>query len=336
MKQRWLAVLLVLILLLSSCARPEVAMTEVQFVLGTVVSLDIRDHASETLMKSLTSHLTLIENLMSPTIKTSDVYRLNHAGGQALLVSNYTYAVLGKALEYARVTRELFDPTLGTLINIWGIGTDGAKIPSQHEIDSAIVMRGIDNVEMLGKYQVRLTGNAQLDLGAIAKGYAADELVRLAKRAGVQSAIFNLGGNVIVLGSKGTNPFRIAIQNPFSERDDYLGILDARDTSIVTSGDYERYFIGPDGTKYHHILDPRTGFPADNELASITIVCPNSTLADALSTAVYVMGLEAGLGYVNSLEGVEAIFVTKTRDVYLTRGIGDSFTLTDDTFRLMQ
>jgi thiamine biosynthesis lipoprotein len=168
-----------------------------------------------------------------------------------------------------------------------------------------------------------------VDLGGIAKGYAGDEAIKIYKKHGIKSAYVNLGGNVVTLGTKpdGT-PWRIGIQNPRAQNGYYLGTVEVTDKAIVTSGDYERYFEA-DQIRYHHILDPQTGYPADSGLMSATVVTDVSVDADALSTAVFTLGLEKGMAMVKSLKGVEAILVTKDKEIYITEGIKSSFTFTD-------
>jgi thiamine biosynthesis lipoprotein len=338
MKKRIVAVFLLCLLLMSACvdSNATVSMKEVQFVMSTVVSLDIRDHASEELMNKMMDRLEEIDVLMSLQKKGSDIDRVNEAKGEITEVNPSTYHVIKKAIEYSEMTDRAFDPSIGLLVNLWGIGTETARLPSPEEIETARMTSGLENIELLGNNQLRLHGDTQVDIGAIAKGFAADEMVRIAKEAGVKSAIFNLGGNVYVLGSKGTSPFRVGIQNPFSDRDDYLGIIDVKDTSVVTSGNYERFFFDDAGKRYHHILDPKTGYPAENGLAGVTVVCSNSTMADALSTAIYVMGLEKGLAFIEATEEAEALFVTNTRDIHVSSGLRSFFTLVDDTFRIVE
>ena len=170
-----------------------------------------------------------------------------------------------------------------------------------------------------------------MDLGGIAKGYAGDEAIKIYKKYGIKSAYINLGGNVVVLGTKPDGkPWRIGVQNPRAENGFYIGIVEVADKAVVTSGDYERFFE-ENGKRYHHILDPKTGRPADSGLISSTIVTDVSMDADALSTAAFVLGLEKGRALVESLEGVEAIFVTKDKEVYVTDGLRNSFTFSDES-----
>jgi len=174
--------------------------------------------------------------------------------------------------------------------------------------------------------------NQAIDLGAIAKGYTADEVKKVLLSNKISSAIINLGGNVYALGNKldGTS-WNIGIQNPLSTRGEYLGTINVTDKSIVTSGNYERFFI-KDGVRYHHIFDPKNGYPADKGVISTTIVSDKSIDGDALSTSTYILGLDKGLKLVESIKGVEGIFITNDKKVYVTPGLKDSFELTDKEF----
>jgi thiamine biosynthesis lipoprotein len=179
-----------------------------------------------------------------------------------------------------------------------------------------------------------------IDLGAIAKGYAADEAARIAREAKVKRAVFDFGGNIAVLGwreKKGGEqlPWRIGVQNPLkeNERGSYIGILQVDNTSVVTSGVYERFFESG-GKRYHHILSTRDGYPVDNGLLSVTIVTDSSTDADALSTTVFALGFERGKALIDSTPGTEAIFIFDDHTVRITAGLTEKFTLTNDEFFL--
>lgn len=164
-----------------------------------------------------------------------------------------------------------------------------------------------------------------MDLGAIAKGYAADRAIEIYKQYGVESAFVNLGGNVAVLGNKPNGDlFRVGIQNPLLQRGQCLGAVNAANKTVVTSGDYVRYFE-KDNKKYHHILDPRTGYSAESFLMSTTIVSKQSIAADALSTAIFILGLEDGIKLIDNQEDMEAIFITKDKEIYITKGLKEDF-----------
>ena len=176
----------------------------------------------------------------------------------------------------------------------------------------------------------------RLDLGAIAKGYAADEVERILLASHVKAAVVDLGGNIKVVGRKPDgSAWRVGIQNPFDERGSYIGIANLEGGyTVVTSGIYERYFIGGDGRHYHHIFSSETGYPVDNGLVSVTVICRSSMEADGLSTTLFSLGLEDGMAFAETLEGVEAIFIDAERNVYPTTGATSLFTLTDTSFTM--
>jgi len=178
--------------------------------------------------------------------------------------------------------------------------------------------------------------NMIIDLGAIAKGYAADEIVKLLKNAEVSSAIIDLGGNIYVLGDKidGT-PWKVGVQNPEKSGSDTIGFVSVSNKSIVTSGVYERYFEH-DGKNYHHILSPDTGYPYDNNILGVSILSNNSIDGDSLSTTLFALGVDEGLKLINSLDDVEAIFITKNHELYLTNGFKKAFTLTNNNYEIKE
>ena len=169
----------------------------------------------------------------------------------------------------------------------------------------------------------------ELDLGAVGKGYAGDLAASLVEEAGVTSALLNIGGNVQTVGSKPDgSKWRLAIRSPYGEGE--VGVLEVSDCAVVTSGNYERYFTGEDGKRYGHIIDPKTGYPVDNGLASVTIITDEGKMGDALSTSMFVKGLQGAQEYWKSHDGFEMIIMTEDKELYLTEGIADHFTLTDE------
>lgn len=296
--------------------------TDSRFLMGTIV--EIRVFGSQRALDAAFRRIQDIDATMGRTGLDSEVYRINQAAGKEWVpVSQDTFQVVETAVEYAKLTAGLFDPSIAPLVDLWGIGTAKARIPSLEEIKIAQSLIDYGDIELdpTGP-AIRLQHEAMaLDLGGIAKGYGADAAVEVLKRSGISSAFLSLGGNVYVIGSKPDgSPWRIGIQDPDSPRGTHITVLEVKDTSVVTSGPYERYFI-KDGIRYHHILDPTTGFPADSGLVSVTIVTPSSLIADALSTGVFVLGLEKGLDLLESLEDVEGILVTNDREVYATSGL---------------
>ena len=292
------------------------------------------------------------EKILSKTIKTSDIARVNAAGGKAVEVSDATIEVLRKGIEYGRLSNGAFDITIGKATDLWNFhdaedaalaaedsgesaaGEAAADEAAPGEIPNAQVlaeaMRHVDysKVEIDGNTVRLVDPKMELDLGGIAKGYIADRVTAFLEEKGVRSAIVDLGGNIVALGGKarsmldteaGETDFRIGIKDPQSEGGALLGTLPASNLTVVTSGTYERYFIA-DGKKYHHILDSETGYPTDTDVLSATIIAAKgrSVDCDGLSTTCLALGIENALALVNSIEGVEAILVDKDGKVHQT------------------
>jgi thiamine biosynthesis lipoprotein len=253
------------------------------------------------------------------------------AGLEPVKVRADLIELLETALYYAELSDGAFDPTIGPLVRLWGIGTDNERVPAQEEIDQALKLVNWQDLIVdheSGTAFLRREGMA-IDLGAIAKGYAGDEALRIAKEDKVKRAVFDLGGNIVTLGGreqkgKTTIPWRIGIQNPLMGRGSYIGVVPVIDMSVVTSGVYERYFES-DGKSYHHLLSTASGYPVENGLLSVTIVTPSSTAADALSTVVFTLGFERGKAIIDSIPGAEAIFVFNDNSIRITDGLEGIF-----------
>lgn len=308
------------------------------FLMDTLITMKVYGvNAQEVIDKSF-DRLKDIENEMSRTIENSEISKINSSPGKAIQVSTDTFRVIKKSLEYAEYTDGRFDPSIGPLVELWGIGTDHARVPSEQEIKKA---RDLVNYKWVvinkDEKTVKLLKEGMLlDLGAITKGYAADEVRTIVKNAGFESAYVNLGGNVLVIGSKpdGT-PWNIGIQDPRQERGNVIASLEVSDKTVVTSGNYERYFE-KDGVIYHHILNPFTGKPTRNNLTSISIITRDSFDADALSTSAYIMGVENGMKMVENLDNIEAIFVTDNQEVILSSGLQDKVELLNSDFHFLE
>lgn len=308
-----------------------------RFCLGTQCTITIYGSLTEDLFDVVFGRIREIEEKMSRDLERSEVSRVNsEAGNRSVRVSEDTYSVVSRSLELSRLSKGAFDVTVGPLVTLWDIGGEKPEVPSAGDLGEALSHVGYEAVRTVPDVRsVYLeTKGMELDLGGIAKGYAADEAVRVLRTRGVRSGIIDLGGNVLVMGTKpGDEPWRIGIQNPFQLRGEYLGVIETVDRTVVTSGVYERFFE-QNGKRYHHILDPETGYPVENSLMSVTVTAANSMDADGLSTAVFVLGRERGRELIESLNGIEAVFVTRDREVFLTSGLDDDFTLTHPDFRM--
>ncbi|MBZ9636453.1 FAD:protein FMN transferase [Clostridium sp. FP1] len=330
-----MVLLLSIPIFLVSCKSNAKPVEKETYMMGTIVQLKVYGKNSEKATELALKRISDIESKMSVNIKSSEITKLNaKAGVSGEKLSKDTYSVIEKAVKYSKLTGGSLDVSIEPIVKLWGIGTDKARVPSKSEIEEKLKLVDYKDIILDSKnstVQLRRTGQA-IDLGAIAKGYTADEIKKVLIDNKVNSALINLGGNVFAVGSKpdGTS-WNIGIQNPLDTRGQYLGTISVTDKSMVTSGNYERYFI-VDGKRYHHIFDPKTGYPSEAGLISATIVSDNSIDGDALSTSTYILGLSKGIKLIESIKGVEAIFVTSDKKVYVTAGLKDSFNLTNKEF----
>lgn len=310
------------------------------FAMDTVMTFTIIHEDGEELLVDAEQEIRRLENLLSVTLEDSDISKLNAAAGkEAVDMHKDTQVLLQAGKELGEKTGGAFDIAISPIVKAWGFTEEEHSVPTQAELETLLPLT--DPTDLIldnGSAYLQKEGMA-VDLGGIAKGYASDSLKTLLKEKGVESAILSLGGNVCAIGNKPDgSPWKTAVQNPL-DANDYVGLLEISDTCVITSGGYQRYFE-EDGKRYHHIIDPATGWPAENDLLSVTIVCESGTKADALSTALFVMGLEDALAYWQSQDDFEVIFVTTDGEVIATEGLQDSFTFegqdNDFTFRVAE
>ena len=308
MAKKMLAVLIAL-MLMCGCANAQSTkpLARQDFMLDTVISISLYDNQDDAILDGAFALCEEYEQLFSRTISTSDVYRINHSDGAPVEVADATAELLCIALEYARLSGGAFDPTIEPLVTLWDIMADEPHVPDAGAISAALARVDWTKVSVDGNV-VTLRAGMGLDLGGIAKGYIADKLREYLSENGVDSALINLGGNVLTLGGKpdGSN-FTIGVQKPFGQNSDILGACRLKGMSVVTSGIYERYFVENDRL-YHHILDTKTGYPVENELYSVTIISPTSTDGDALSTICFALGSEDGMALIETLDGIECVY----------------------------
>lgn len=318
-----------------SCIQSEPS--RVEFALGTVCSVTLFDQARDNVYNDIFFRIHEIENLMSVHIPASDISRVNAAAGaEQIQVNTKTFKVIERAVYFAEKSGGAFDPSVGPIVSLWGINSDNPRIPSQEEINEVLPLVNWRNIELDAETNsVFLAHHGMaLDLGAIAKGYAADEAARIIKEAGIKRAKIDLGGNIIMLGEReDRNPWRVGIQNPGKDRGSIVGVLQITEQTIVTSGIYERFFE-ENGIRYHHLFDPATGYPAENGLLSVTVITDISMDADALSTAIFVLGFKQGMALLEFFPGTEAVFIFEDKSIRMTSGV--NFTLTDNTYRVKQ
>ena len=318
--------LLLLALLLAGCGgagtteqeAPVVSRTN--FQMDTVVTITLYDWSDESTIDQAFREIDRLEALLSVQKEGSDLDRLAKAAGRDWVdVSPETQEVLELAREFHTLSGGRFDVTAGPLIQLWDVN-GGGHYPTEEELAEVLpLIGGEDLLVEEGRAFLRRPG-MMADLGAVAKGYIADRVKDLLVDQGVEHAILDLGRNILLIGGKteGT-PFRIGVQDPNQEEGKILAVVEAEDMSVVTSGVYERYFLY-EGKRYHHILDPFTGFPADNGLAGVSILSDESALGDALSTTCLLLGEEKGMELIESLDGVEALFVFEDGETRTSSG----------------
>lgn len=290
------------------------------FKLNTVVTVSIYDSKDEKLLDDAIALCDTYEEMFSRTKETSEISRLNQGTLEQekgwYVLSKETADLIAKGLEYGKLSNGAFDIAIEPISSLWDFTSDKKVIPAKDKLEAALPLVDYQDVTLYdGLLQFRQEGMG-IDLGAIAKGYIADQMKEFLLSKGVKSATINLGGNILCIGSKpdGT-PFNIGIQKPFAERSETITSVEISDKSVVSSGVYERFFK-KDGKLYHHILDPKTGYPYDNSLLSVTIISDKSVDGDGLSTACFALGLDDGMELVNRTPNVEAVFITSDNKLH--------------------
>ena len=317
--------------------------------LNTAVQITIYDSQDKALLDDCLALCDKYELVFSRTNEKSELYKLNHrkdtsdkdpntdrqttpypVSGTADTwhISEDLAALLSEGLDITRESDGAFDIAIAPLTSLWDFTAKDPKVPDDAAIQKALPLCSSDGVTIDGQDITLPSDDIQFDVGAIAKGYIADRLKDLLMKKGVKSAIINLGGNVLCIGSKpdGT-PFKIGIQKPFADRNETEAVMDITGKSVVSSGIYERCFK-QDGKLYHHILNPQTGYPYDNGLISVTIISDQSVDGDALSTTCFALGLEDGLKFAEK-KGVQAVFITEDYELHYTDGFRDEIRVTD-------
>ncbi|MBF0152971.1 MAG: FAD:protein FMN transferase [Magnetococcales bacterium] len=302
--------------------------------MGTLVTVStwgVRGPEEERAIARVFGSISEMESLAGRLAKSSPVYKINHAKpGTLLEIPEELATILETGLEMRKSSHGAFDPGLASLLDLWGFSNgvpDIGKVPEAQSIHAWIEERkknpeyGVHlNKTRDGSRTIQLDGPAfALDLGAIAKGYALDRAMETMKRSGIENALIIGGGDMIMAGSKGGQPWRIGIQHP-RDHDKIMAFAEITgEMAMATSGDYERFFMA-EGERQHHILDPQTGRPSRSGLISVSIQTKKSMMADALSTAVFVLGMEKGKELIGKLEGVEGMLVKENGERWMSPG----------------
>ena len=313
-------ILILIIPVLGGCSSPikneSLSMTGLYF--DTVVQIQVwgADRAVLDECENICGHY---EQLLSPTIETSEVSRINRAQGASVTVSDETAELIRLGIEYGELSEGKFDITVASATDLWNFRDNEEKeLPGPDVLAEAVSHIDYHCIQIDGTTVTLTDPKAKIDLGGIAKGYIADKLKEYLKGQGVEHALINLGGNMLALGGRADgSDFQIGLQEPFAADGTVLTSLSVSDRSVVSSGNYERYFE-KDGVIYHHILDPDTGYPIQNDLYQVTVISDSSVQGDALSTTCYALGLEEGMKLIQDMDNVDAVFVTSDLEIHKT------------------
>lgn len=326
MKKILLIFTLVSCLILGGCMQNSrnSAITKSGFYFDTIIEITLYDKKYEYALEHCMEMAEEYEGYFSDTKENSDVSKINANPNIPIEVSDETIELINLGLTYSEESDGAFDITIGKLSDLWTFdGSNKFKPPSKEDVIAALGEVNYKNVLVEGNTVTLLNDKCAIDLGGIAKGYIADKMKEYLVGEGIESGLINLGGNVMTIGTKPDNEkYTIGIQKPFSEDGTPILSLDLEDQSVVTSGTYQRY-AEVDGVLYHHIIDLTTGYPADNGLSSVSIICDSSTMADAYSTTVFLMGKNQGLDFVESNPDIEAIFIDDENNIVYSSGFKD-------------
>lgn len=309
---------------ISSYQEKSAVISDTAFYFDTVVTITLCGTSDTSILNDCFQEMARYEALLSRTREGSDIWKINHSQGMPVEVSDLTIDLLQLALQYSERSEGVFDPTIASVVSLWNFTENPEKlIPEQKEIDEALSHVDYRNIQISGNTVTLLDPAASIDLGGIAKGYIADQLKKFLIKKEITGALINLGGNNLALGTKpNEQPWKIGIQKPFAGTSDLATVLSIDGQSVVTSGNYERYFE-KDGQIYHHILDTQTGYPVQNHLQGVTILSDSSADGDALSTTCFALGLEKGMELIETLPGIEALFITDDGQLHRSSGFPD-------------
>lgn len=311
--------------------------TKTDYVFGTVITATVYGDVkkADEAIEQCFDRFNALDDIFSLTIENSELNQLNDtAYNEPFKASDELFYVIDTALEYCKMSNRALDISIGGLTRLWGIGTDNAKVPSESEITtfSGVNYKTISLDE--NDKTIRFTDErVKIDLGAVVKGFAGDEALKILESycsdGSISGGIISIGGNIVTIGCKSDkSAFNVGISGAYENAGVIATVSSSDEFTAVTSGDYQRYFE-QDGIKYHHILDANTGYPANSGLSAVTIFTDSSIVADCLSTACFVLGLEAGKSLVESIDGVAAMFITNDGTISTTSGVSDyNFCLT--------
>lgn len=312
--------------------------------MGTVVVESFYNVDKEVSNTAITKSTDIIDDLdnnrLSWRKEGSDIWNLNRDGSAYL--DSVTYDCISKCFDVSSKCDGAFDVTVGKLSGLWNIGMENARVPSDEEIDSVLPAINYKRITLApdskGSYLVEIGEDQSLDLGAVGKGLACDQIKAYLETTEVYGGTVSVGGSILVYGMNPTskdNSWNIAVRDPFGSDSDYMAVINCKPCCISTSGDYEKFYV-ENGKKYHHILNPKTGYPAESEITGVTIVCDSGVISDALSTACFILGYSTESLDLLSDYDADAIFVMKDKSVHITKGLKDKVTITNSDFEVVE
>ena len=311
-----IVIILMIVCLISSCSNNKESRVQL-FCMDTVMDLRAYGEEGNDAVKSAEEELKHLETLFDRKSDTSDIHNIN-SGKE---VSEETEEILKKALEISAKTNGAFDITVSPVMDLWGFYDGNYSVPSDTDIKNALKSVNYKNI-FFNNGKINILNNAGIDLGGIAKGYASDKVIDIFKDYGIKSAIINLGGNVFALGRRSDGKmWTVAITDPY-DRENYALTLEVEDKAVITSGGYQRFFE-ENGKKYHHIIDPKTGYPAQSGIESVTVISSDATEADALSTALFVMGKDKAAEFLKKNRNIDAVIITDEKKIYYTPDLSE-------------
>ena len=297
------------------------------FAMDTIIEITATGKNAKQALQKARDEVERIDKLLSANDPQSDISKINNGAGELVEVSAETIMLLETAKDLSNKLNGSFDITIYPIVCLWGFNDKDYVLPNLQQIQETLKYVDYSKIEIF-ENRVKIDKGMSIDLGAIGKGYCSKQVCQLLKQFNITSATINLGGNVQVVGPRNkTEPFKIGIQDPYNQNK-ILGSISKTDTSVVTSGIYQRNFT-QNGKLYHHIFDPNTGYPVDNGLVSVTVICDNPVLADVLSTAFFVLGIDKSTRFLMENKDISAIFVSKD-SLYISSALKDIFKIDED------
>ncbi len=323
MKKTLVLILVVTLFLFSSCTEAKYDSVSF-FAMDTFIEIRA-ENAENELLEKIKNQVYHDENKFSRTLSGSEIYVLNSSESGAR-ISDEASALLCKALEISNATNGAFSPTLGALVDLWNVKSENPRVPKEHEISALLEICDATEISVSDGFVQKKNAETKLDLGGIAKGYSSGKCADMLRSGGVENALISFGGSIGCLGNadKDSDGWKIGIKNPF-DTSEIVGSITITDCYLAVSGAYERYFE-KDGIRYHHILDPKSGYPASSDIESSAVISKDAVLADALSTALFVLGKDAALDlYESGVYDFDAVLILTDGSIVTTSGISESF-----------